>query len=338
MKKFLVIVLQYFIAFGVAGFLVWLSLRGLTGIDKADIRSALLRANHSLVIPVFALLLVSQWVRAIRWKQIIAPMGYKPPVFDLLCGLFIGYLANQLIPRAGEIIRCTVVSRKEKIPVEKLIGTVVTERAIDVATLLFIGVIVFFLEYFYIKDYTLEILSSFKSWLQNSNKIIHLAFVLAVLAIIFLIFIIIKRKSAKWRSIFSRILKGLWEGLLSIRKIDSKFAFIVYTIIIWSTYIGAVWIGCFALKETMHLRFGASLAILVFGTVGIIIAPGGLGAYPYAIQRTLIFYGINKNIAIAFGWLLWLAQFLFVLIFGTAAYIAINIRKRKNENHSVHST
>ncbi len=106
---------------------------------------------------------------------------------------------------------------------------------------------------------------------------------------------------------------------------------------IWAAFIGAMWIGCFAMKETMHLKLSSAVVLLVSGSLGIIITPGGLGAYPYTIQKVLVIYRINKNIAIAFGWLLWLIQFLFTIIFGLLAYIAINERNKKHAKHSINS-
>jgi hypothetical protein len=91
------------------------------------------------------------------------------------------------------------------------------------------------------------------------------------------------------------------------------------------------------LAETQHLSITAGVALLVFGTFGIIVAPGGLGAYPFAIQKTLLLYNINSNIAIASGWLLMLAQVAFVLIFGTLAYFAIKKRNKRYEKHGVSS-
>jgi uncharacterized membrane protein YbhN (UPF0104 family) len=107
----------------------------------------------------------------------------------------------------------------------------------------------------------------------------------------------------------------------------------------WLCYALSTWIGCWALEETSHLDFLTGIALLVFGTFGVIVAPGGLGAYPIAIQKTLMLYGLNANIGLAVGWLLWLAQFVFNLIFGSLAYIIITIRNKKNnEEYKLRAT
>jgi uncharacterized protein (TIRG00374 family) len=337
MKKLLGQFVKYILVFGISGFLIWWSLHGLTATDRADIKASILRANYYFLVPVIMLLLLSNWFRSLRWRQIIEPLGYKPPVFDLLCGLLLGYLTNQVIPRAGEIVRCTVISREEKIPLEKLIGTVIIERSLDVVCLFLLALGVFLMEYEYINTYIIDILHAIKSNLQHGVQSRTFVFVLITLVIAFFCIYLLARKNVKWTNFFSRIFGGVWEGLVSIRKVNNKFLFIVYTILIWACYSIAVWIGCFAMHETTHLKLSTAVALLVSGSFGIILTPGGLGAYPYAIQKTLYFYGIHKNIAIAFGWMLWLIQFLFTITFGLLAYIALNERNKKNEKRRINS-
>ena len=338
MKKILPLILKYGIAFGIAGFFIWLSLKDIKPQDKHDIMQALLHAKFLLLLPVFALMLLSHLFRALRWKQLIEPMGYKPPVFDLLCGILLGYLANQFIPRAGEIARCTIVGRQQKIPVEKLIGTILAERAFDLLCLLMMAVSAFFLQYGYLSGYAGEIVHKLGGNLHNKGQSFWLiASSICVLGIILIIYLV-KKPKRKTQSVFARIFRGLGEGFGSIKRVNSKWAFLSYTGLMWLCYVLSTWLGCFALVETQHLGISTGVALLVFGTFGIIVAPGGLGAYPYAIQKTLLLYNINENIAIASGWLLMLAQVVFVLIFGTLAYFAVKWRNRYYEKHRISST
>ncbi len=38
-------------------------------------------------------------------------------------------------PRLGEVVKCTILARYEKVPADKLVGTIVAERAFDVVCL-----------------------------------------------------------------------------------------------------------------------------------------------------------------------------------------------------------
>jgi len=338
MKKILVTLLKYIIGFGIGGFLIWWSLHNLKGKDLTDLKSALLRARFWLMFPVFGILLSSHYFRALRWKQTLLPMGYNPPAFHLLCSILVGYIGNQLIPRAGELLRCTVIARKDKIPVEKLIGTIILERVIDLICLGILCVIIFFAQYDHIQLYADEILQKTTADVEGNGSGRWIKAGVILLVFVLLIFILRSFRKTKGGKVISKLLKGMWEGLQSIRKVKNKLLFFAYTILIWACYILSTWIGCYALEETAGLNFATATTLLVFGTFGIIIAPGGLGAYPIAIQKTLGFYNIDSNIGLAVGWLLWLAQFIFTIVFGTLGYIALTISKNHNEKHSLHTS
>jgi len=338
MKKFLLTLLKYVAAFGIGGFLIWWSLHDLSKADWVDIKTALLRANYWLLLPVFALLMLSHFLRSLRWRQMLQPIGYNLPVIDLLCGLLIGYFANQFIPRAGEIIRCTVIAKKDKIPAEKLIGTIVVERTIDLVCLFTLSVITFYLEYDHIKTYALDIVTAIGNSFSNNKLVLVVVLVVAVLAVVALFRLFRNRNGNAKIDAVKRIIIGLKDGLLSVRKVQNKALFILYTIAIWLCYALSTWIGCFALEETAGITISSSIALLVFGTFGVIVSPGGLGAYPIAIQRTLLLYGLSSNIGLAAGWLLWLAQFTFTIFFGALAYITLSVRNKNNyEKYSVYT-
>ncbi|WP_147313918.1 lysylphosphatidylglycerol synthase transmembrane domain-containing protein [Deminuibacter soli] len=338
MKKFVTNILKYLIGFGIAAILIWWSLHNLSGKDLTDIKEALLRARFWLLVPVFAVLLASHWFRALRWKQLITPLGYQPAVVDLVCGLLIGYIANQVIPRAGEIVRCTTVARANKIPPEKIIGTMVAERAFDIVCLLLISLGTFIMEYDYIESYSAEIYHSLRHGLNAGGPARWLILGGLVLFALLCYWLVKKAKTNKLGRFIANIGHGLAEGLQSIKRVDNKPKFLLNTLLIWTCYVLATWLGCFALEETSHLNISTSIAMLVFGTFGIIVSPGGLGAYPIAIQKTLGLYGLDDNIGLATGWILWLAQFIFTIIFGLAAYCLLNYLKRPvHEKHSIHT-
>jgi uncharacterized protein (TIRG00374 family) len=336
-KRITLIIIKYLLAFGIAIFLLWWSLHSLSSKDITDIKEALKRTNYWIILPVFLVLLLSHFFRALRWRQLITPMGYHPSSFMLLLGVLVGYIGNQLIPRAGEVLRCTSISKPTKIPPEKLIGTIVAERAFDVVCLLLLTIGIIWHEYDFISSYAHEIGVAIRSGVANRKGKGWIA--LIIVAVIVILYLLYRRyKTHKVGGFLIKIFKGLLQGLTSIKNVRNKFLFVVYTICIWLCYALATFLGCLALEETAQLSPFASLAMLVFGTFGIIVAPGGLGAYPIAIQKTLMLYGIAQIIGLASGWILWLAQFGFTIIFGSLAYLALNIAKKKiDEERLVHT-
>ncbi len=334
MKKTYPIILKYALVFGIIAFLIWLSFHHFTSKNWEEMRSALQQARYILLLPVFILLLLSHIFRTLRWKQLVEPMGYNPPLFDLYCALLVGYLTNQFLPRGGEVIRCTVIARQHKIPLEKLIGTIITERAVDLICLLLLGVSIFFIQYGLFGMYLKNILNIITS-APKGEQIKHWLILLGVLVTIVGAVYVIRRVSRKFSVFFVRIFKGFKEGFSSIKKVRSRFKFVAFTLLMWCCYIFSTWLGCFAMHETQDLNLSCGIILLFAGTLGIIVTPGGVGAYPIAIQQALLLYNINDSIGLAFGWLLWGSQFIFTTVFGTLAYIAINVRKRNYEKHSI---
>lgn len=295
---------------------------------------ALKHARYLLLLPVFVLLMLSHVFRSLRWKQLIEPMGYNPPLFDLLCALLTGYLGNEFLPRGGEIIRCTLITRRHKIPLEKLIGTIITERAFDFFCLLLLGLAIFFLQYDLVSVYVQNLLFHRPAHHTQGPSLrwpVIVAGIVVIAAIVFLTRRIVKTKPGFLKKIF----KGFKEGFLSIMKLKGRWLFMTYTVLMWACYVFSTWLGCFAMQETEGLSLSAGLVMLFAGTLGIILTPGGIAAYPLAIQSAVKLYNIGEDIGLAFGWLLWLSQFVFITVFGTLAYIVITVRKRNYEKHSL---
>src|SRR6516165_1362230 len=136
MNKKLISLLQYFFFAALAAFFVWLSLKDLDREKWRQLKAALDRAHYWLLIPVLLLLLLSHWLRALRWRQLMEPLGYKPRKVNTFLAVIIGYFVNLGAPRLGEVLKCTILARYEKVPAHKLVGTIVAERAFDVICLL----------------------------------------------------------------------------------------------------------------------------------------------------------------------------------------------------------
>jgi hypothetical protein len=84
-------------------------------------------------------------------------------------------------------------------------------------------------------------------------------------------------------------------------------------------YLESIYLGFLAFPQVAHLGLGASVAILVFGSFGMIATQGGVGAYQLAVQKTLLLYGISSVAGLTFGWILWGAQFVIILLSGVVA-------------------
>ena len=145
MKKPVITILQYLFFLGLGILFVWLSVRQIKESDWVQIKTSIQKARLWLIIPVCLTLLLSHFSRAIRWKILMEPLGYKPSTFNTFAAVMIGYLVNAAVPRLGEVVKCTLLSRYEKVRADKLVGTIVMERAVDMVCLavVFVAALIF---------------------------------------------------------------------------------------------------------------------------------------------------------------------------------------------------
>ena len=325
-KKKLLTVLQYIFFAALAAFFVWLSLKDMDARKWAQLKDALDRANYWLLVPVLALLLASHWLRALRWRQLIQPMGYEPSRVNCFLGVMIGYFVNLGAPRLGEVVKCTVLARYEKVPADKLVGTIVAERAFDVVCLITVFGLTLIFQYDVIHSLTS---GNSDILFRNANgKISWLKIGGGAAAALFL-FLICRWAFKRFQHItiirkIRTIFANIWHGLITVKDVKNKPLFFVYTIGIWCLYLLSTWFGFFAIAATSHLSLLDALSVLAMGSIGMIVSPGGIGVYPYLIQQTVKLYNIPAEpFGMALGWLLWFGQFLSFVLFGTASFILL---------------
>jgi uncharacterized membrane protein YbhN (UPF0104 family) len=321
MPKFLKFIC--FLAIGLG--LVWLVTHNLTDKEKDDIFNSLEHANYWLLIPVIIVGIASHWYRAVRWKLIMEPMGYHPSTLNTFFAVMVGYLANLAVPRLGEVTRCGIVARYEKIPVDKLVGTMIAERAVDMLLLLILMVITVVIQIDVIGGlFVAEIWQPIENKMGGAGSSRSLIIGGAVVLLLLIGYIGFRLISRSRIGIKIRALAhGVWDGIRSIGQMEKKGWFIFYSILIWLMYFAMMYLGFYCMEETRYLGLKAALAVLIIGSVGMIVTPGGTGAYQFLVQRTLMVYGVLDTTAYAFGWIVWSAQTLLVLIVGVASLIAL---------------
>lgn len=326
MNKKLRTILQYMFFAALAIFFVWLSLRGLNGEKWQQLKKALEHANYWLLLPIFLLLLLSHWFRALRWRQLMEPMGYTPSQLNAFFCVMIGYFVNQGAPRLGEVAKCTILARYEKIPADKLVGTIVAERAFDVICLLTVFGLTFITQFDVIsslaKDHVVPV------FLNKEGQVSYLkiGIVLASIAagLVLLRFLLSRFGHINIVGKIKTVLLNIWHGLTSVKDLKNKPLFVVYTIAIWLLYWGSTWLGFYAIRETSVLGGADALTVLAMGSIGMIVSPGGIGAYALLVQETVTLYNIPAQpYGQALGWLLWFGQFLSFVLFGAISFILL---------------
>ncbi len=333
MPKHFRTILQYLLFFGIGVFFAWLSLKNLDKDKISKIRIAFANGKHWLIIPVLIILFLSHYVRALRWRLLIQPLGYSPSRLNAFFAVMIGYLVNQGVPRLGEVMKCTILSRYEKIPADKLIGTIIIERIIDALTLLIIFGITLAIQ----PDLYEKIIHTFfnqKNDGEEKTNIFAIIFYILVAGAVvsFFLWMYIRKKTFKDAG---NIIKAVWkrmaEGVGAIKHLKKRKQFILLTIVLWALYLSGGYVGFMAFHETEQYGIKEAFTILSAGSIGMIASPGGLGAYALLIEETMLLYGLNGAIATAFGWILWLATTSVIIIGGLISFVALPYYNKKRK-------
>lgn len=335
MKKKLLNILKYLSFLGLGIFLVWWSLHQIPPEKWQDFRNAFATANYWLMIPVFFILIASHLLRAFRWKMLILPMGYKPSLANAFFAVMIGYLANLAVPRLGEVLKCTILARYEKVPAEKLVGTIVAERAFDLLCLILIFVLAFALQFHVIGEFGINLLKKlFLSKSGNFNRVSIVVTVLVALIIVFLIKILLKKyHHIPFTISIKKIIRGVWQGVISVKDLQHKWAFILSSVGIWGLYLLGTWIGFMATTGTASLSIETAISALAFASIGMIITPGGIGAYAFFLAKVLEQHDIAFAIGFANGTLQWFAQFLIIIFVGFISLGMLPYYNKKTTKH-----
>jgi glycosyltransferase 2 family protein len=331
LRKRILTFLQISLFLSMGLLLVWWMARKITPQQWIQIEVSLDNANFWLLIPVFGVLILSHFLRALRWKILMEPLGFHPSSFNVFNAVMVGYMANLAVPRLGEVLKCTLLARYEKVAPDKLIGTIVAERAVDVVCLLATFVITILLQVDVVGNFALSLVNSISQSGSKNFSWPRLFLLLAIIVVIALIvFVIYQRmKHLVFVQKIRNVINGIWSGLISIRYIKNRGLFIFYSIGIWTLYFLGCRIGFYALQEVDHLGIKEAFSVLSFGSIGM-LAPtqGGIGAYQFIVQQILMLYGITEAIAFAFGWILWIAQTMVLLAGGLFSLLILPVYNR----------
>lgn len=318
MNKKILSLLQYALFLGLGIFLVWWSLSRIDGKEWEQMKQSLRGAHYWYLVPVVLALLASHFSRAMRWKILMEPLGYKTRISNTYMAVLIGYMANLAIPRLGEILKCTILAKYERVPADKLVGTIVAERAFDMICLAIVMVITIVTQTGLIGDFVYKLArENVGSGLSVTKIIIGVGALLIIGGV--MIYVFKKYSHISFITKVRKIIAGVWQGLTSVRFVKHKGWFIFHTIFIWSMYLASVQIGMWALQETADYGIKVSLTVLFTGSIAMIVTPSGIGLYPIMVMQTMVLYGLNEAYGTAFGWVLWTVQFFQILIFGLIA-------------------
>lgn len=294
--------LKYALLLGVSAFLMWFALKEL---DFEKMWAELQNADYGWVMVSVVMGVMAYVSRAVRWQMQIRPTGYNPPLRNTYNAMMVGYLANLVLPRMGEVVRCSMLRRSDHLPVNTGFGTVIAERIIDMLMLLLVVGLTFLIEFGRIRDFFLGLFSDKYANLEHSLSSFYWVFWVMLGSVVVVLFLALRYLSRLRQNTFFRkavgFVRGMLKGVFSITKLDNQLAFWGHTVFVWLMYYGMSLVVFYALPATADLGWGAALSVLLVGTLGM-AAPvqGGIGVYHLLVQATLLLYGVPKEAGMAY--------------------------------------
>lgn len=320
MSKPIVNGLKYLLFLGMGLLLLWWAYKDT---DLDEILHSLSKSHWGWILVALVLNYTATALRGIRWNILLEPLGHRADTWTSIHSVAFGYLMNDLVPRSGEVARCTLLNRAEKIPLNGLIGTVLLERIVDV---LMLGLILVLSLWLHGNE-----MAHLFSQVDAGKGTLLLKLALAALAgLMFLLFVLRTLKHIPIVARINSFFSGVGRGLRSIITLRRKGLFFLYTIGIWGTWLIMTQCMMFALDETKMMRPDDSLFLMAAASLAMLIpTQGGLGAYHFVTKLAFVALGLGETVGLTFAAISWTGKTILEIAAGVTGFIAVTSFKMK---------
>jgi uncharacterized membrane protein YbhN (UPF0104 family) len=298
--------------------------------DLAKMMDDIKHANFLWILVAMCCGILAHASRALRWNLLLKPLGYRANNWNTFYAVMIGYFSNNLVPRLGEVTRCAALAKTDKIPIEKLIGTVFIERVIDLIITMIVTLFIFISQFELLNGFLND---SIYPMMNSGGSGNNLKFILAGIFIFGALVLFILRNKIKNLTIYKKLatlIAGFADGIKSVLKLEKPGLFIAHSIFIWSMYFAMAYFTFFSFAPTAHLGYQAGLIVLFLGTVAIILPiPGGIGVYHKLVGLGMVLFGVSENDGLTYATISHAAQMIMIFVIGLISMVLISNKLRK---------
>jgi len=288
-----------------------------------DLKPTLSRVKWAWILLSFGIGYSATMLRGIRWNIMLEPLGYKAGTWTSIHSVAFGYCMNNLVPRSGELARCTLLNRAEKIPVDKLIGTVILERIVDLVMLAIVIFLAFVLK--------ADALSHLMSQVDGGKGQLILYILAAGIGCLVLFWLLLR--FFQTIAIVQKIrgfMQGMAEGVKSIFKLKQQGLFWLYSIGIWAAWLLMTFCSMQALQETENMTLADTVFFMAAGSLGMIVpTPGGAGAFHGMAVLGFEALGYNGEVGKIYALISWTVKTTFDIIVGAIGFLVVTAKKIK---------
>ncbi|RPI06330.1 MAG: UPF0104 family protein [Ignavibacteriae bacterium] len=321
---------RYSISFLLTFGFLYLAFRG---VKLTELWESLKGANYWWIAPLIPLNILMNWVRAVRWAHLLAPIKSPISKRSLFSGVMIGYAINNILPRVGEIVRPYIIGNREGISRTSVFGTIVVERILDFMSFYFIVCVVLF-----VYPHSLD------PFVGQSDAVrpLFLAGSLACLAIFILLFFkaeelfrflakVLRFVPERQKVKAEKMLDKFYSGF-AVAKLRDKFSVILFqSFLIWALNALIMFVPFFAFEPLVKSGMdfaGASVVLLVISSFAWILpAPGAMGTYHSFLKVAMVgLYGIDETTALSYAIVTHEVGYIVVMVIGVYYYFRDRLR------------
>lgn len=307
--------------------ILWWMYRGIRWEELEDALSHKMSWTWMLLSMPFGIL--AQVLRAMRWRQVLAPAGERPRLSTCTHAVFLSYASSLIVPRVGEVLRCGILKKYEGTNFSCCVGTVVTERIIDTLMILVLSFLTFLTQIPVFLTFFQRTGVSIGTVLGTFSLTGYL--VTAVSGILALVCILLLARRFHFFSRTKSVLSDLTNGLLSVREVEQPVLFLLYSIGIWVSYFLHFYLTFFCFDFTENLGLLAALVAFVVGTFAVLVpTPNGAGSWHFAVKTVLVLYGVEQTASALFVLIVHTLQTLLVALLGVWSVVALAYLFPKN--------
>ena len=280
-------------------------------------------------IILFSLLfgLFANIVRGLRWGLLIETLGVRFKRSNAVNAVLGNYAVNLVLPRVGEVWRCGIVAKYDKISFPKLLGTLLIDRVSDT---IMVGTITLFIFIFNL-DFFISFFAKNPALLEGFHAMLNSIWIYAlVIGLAIMVWLVLK-----YMSHFTLVRKAkelllnVWAGMKSIWLMDKKWLFLVQTLLIWSGYFCYFYITFYAFDFTRELGIGVGLIAFTMSSIGVAVpVQGGIGPWHFMVIATLVCFGVNENDAAAFALVVHTVQTVWTGLCGLGGIVALPLTNK----------
>lgn len=327
---------------GLGVFFIWLSLRHLNAEDRRTVMEVVGSVNTlkgwlMLVLAAFFALL-ADFFRALRGKILLQPLHYQVRTSMMFYSVMVCFMANLALPRLGEVLRCTFLQRYEKVPFQKSLGTVITERAVDLVFWLVMFVLAIFINTDLLNNLIVDADAGLtvRQWMEAKGLSLLGNHMLLAIVVVFALLVLLAFLTRKWwmrNPFFVKIwhfCQGIWQGFISIKDVKRPWRYWFWTVMMWVAYFFGTYVFFFAMPCLSGVSPSAGYSVLIFGTIAFMVAQGGIGAYPLIVAGVLMLYGVEYTSGLAAGWVGWILQTVVALAGGFVSLVLASFTTKRD--------